>query len=218
MKAKYRIFIVDDHRIFREGLAFLISHMSNYDLAGEASDGEEFLTMVGTADADIVLMDIIMPKMDGIEATARALEMVPGLKIVALTMFCEKEYLKKMISAGASGFLLKDSGKDEMEKALAAVISGETYYSQKVLNNVILRSGNNNSTGYSRIQDVMLTNIESNILKMICQGLSTSQISGKLSMSFRTIENHKADLMNKTGARNVINLAVFAVKNHLVEI
>jgi DNA-binding NarL/FixJ family response regulator len=218
MKIKHRIFIVDDHRIFREGLAFLVSNMNDYEFAGEASDGKEFLETFDN-NAELVLMDIVMPVMDGIEATSRALEKFPGLRIVAMTMFSEKEYLNRMISAGACGYLLKDSGKDEMERALSAAISGEHYYSQKVLNNLIVSSRNNkNFQVYTGKLDILLTTAESEILKMICQGLSTTQISCKLSMSFRSIEKCKEELLSKTGSRNVINLAVFAVKNHLVEI
>jgi DNA-binding NarL/FixJ family response regulator len=217
MKIKHRIFIVDDHRIFREGLAFLVSNMNDYEFAGEASDGREFLETFDNS-AEIVLMDIVMPVMDGIEATTRALEKFPGLRIVAMTMFGEKEYLNRMISAGACGYLLKDSGKDEMERALSAAISGEHYYSQKVLNNIIVRSRNQDLQVYTGKLDILLTNSESEILKMICQGLSTTQISYKLSKSFRSIERCKEELLSKTGSRNVINLAVFAVKNHLVEI
>jgi DNA-binding NarL/FixJ family response regulator len=219
MNGKYKIIVVDDHRIFREGLVFVISRMKDFEVIGEASNGEIFLEMIENMEPDVILMDISMPVIDGTEATTRAIRKYPDLKIIALTMFSDKEFFNKMVQAGVSGFLLKESGKEELEKALYAVISGEKYYSQKLIHNIILNSNITNQP-IKRIPSprVNLTNIESEILKSICLGLSAIQISENLSLSLRSIEGYKADLMSKTGTKNTINLAVFALKNKLVDI
>jgi DNA-binding NarL/FixJ family response regulator len=216
---KRKIMIVDDHKMFREGLGYLISQMNGFEVVAEARNGHVFLEMIDKINVDIVLMDISMPGIDGISATAMAIEKHPDLKIIILTMFCDQEYFNKMIKAGASGFLLKDSGKDELAKALTKVVSGEKFYSQKLLNNVIFNSNIINEPLKNTVsKGIALSDIEYEILKLICQGLSTIQISRALSMSFRRIEGYKSGLMKKTGTQSPINLAVFAVRNHLVEV
>jgi DNA-binding NarL/FixJ family response regulator len=219
VKETYKIFIVDDHKIFREGLGFMISTMKGFKVVGEASNGKAFLEMLENLDIDIVLMDISMPGIDGIEATAKAMEIKPDIKVIALTMFCDEEYYYKMIQAGVSGYILKESGKDELAAALNTVITGENYFSQKILHNIILNLNNPKSAGKtSSPQDIKLTRRETEILTLICKGLSNAEISEKIFLSLRTIEGHKSNLFSKTGVKNSISLVMFALKNHLVEI
>jgi DNA-binding NarL/FixJ family response regulator len=219
MKSTHKILIVDDHKLFREGLSFVISQMNGFQVVGEAANGHKFLEMIDELEADIVLMDISMPGIDGVTATTRAMEKYPNLKIIALTMFSDKEYYNKMVKAGVSGFLLKESGKEELARAFKAVLNGEKYFSQKLLHNIILNANISKPQLRPDIHnDINLTLLESEILKLICHGLSTTQISDKLSLSIRAIEGYKSDLLTKTGAKNSINLAVFAMKNKLVEI
>jgi len=193
--------------------------MDGFEVVGEASNGKEFLELIDIINADIVLMDISMPGADGIEATARALEKYPDLKIIALTMFCDEEYYYKMIQAGVSGYILKESGKDELANAINTVISGENYFSQKLLRNIILNLNNTRTfKSTSQKQDIKLTPRETEILKLICQGLSNTEISEKISLSLRTVEGHKSNLISKTGVRNSVSLVMFALKNNLVNI
>lgn len=197
----------------------MISNMKGFEVVGEASNGKAFLDMLDTIDVDIVLMDISMPGVDGIDATTRALEKYPDLKIIALTMFCDEEYYYKMIQAGVSGYILKESGKDELAAALNTVITGENYFSQKILHNIIMNLNKSKSFKSGTPQpDVKLTRRETEILTLICQGLSNAEISDKLSLSLRTIEGHKSNLFSKTGVKNSISLVMFALKNHLVVI
>jgi len=219
LKDTYRIIIVDDHKIFREGLVFMISKMKGFEVVGEASNGKMFLDMLGNTPADIVLMDISMPGTDGIDATRIALEKNPDLKIIALTMFCDEEYYYKMIQAGVSGYILKESGKDELAAALNAIIAGENYFSQKVLHNIIVNINNPKTVKKSSsTQEIKFTRRELEILTLICQGLSNSEISDKLCLSLRTIEGHKSNLFSKTGVKSSISLVAFAIKNKLVEL
>lgn len=219
MGGKYKILIVDDHRIFRDGLAFVISQMENFELAGEAPNGLIFLEMIESMHVDIVLMDISMPGINGIVATAMALEKHPDLKVIALTMFCNEEYYNKMVDAGISGFVLKESGKEELAKALNTVVGGEKYYSPKLLHSIIMKSTPGNGDMQQPVNHgIDLSHIELEILRRICQGLSTSQISEELSLSHKAIETYKHALMSKTGTSNSINLTVYALKNHIVSL
>lgn len=219
MKKNHKIFLVDDHKLFREGLSFVISQMKGFEVVGEASNGNVFLDLSDNLDVDIVLMDISMPGIDGIESTVKALEKHPSLKVIALTMFCDEEYYYKMIQAGVSGYLLKESGKEELEIALNTVVSGENYFSQKLLRNIILNMNNTRSfTKQVNHKDIKLTRRESEILKLICQGLSNAEISEKISLSLRTVEGHKSNLISKTGVKNSVSLVMFALKNHLIDI
>lgn len=219
MKDTYKVFIVDDHKIFREGLIFMISKMKGFEVVGEAADGSTFLEMVDHVEVDIVIMDVAMPGIDGISATTKVLEKYPDIKVIALTMFCDEEYYYKMIQVGVKGYILKESGKDELAAALNSVIAGETYFSMKILHNIIVNMNNikalkkvNNS------ENIDLTRRETEILTMICQGLSNTEISDKLCLSIRTIEGHKSNLFAKTGVKNSISLVIYALKNHLVDI
>jgi len=205
--------------MFREGLRFVISQMDGIEVVGEASGGNEFLDMIENLTVDVVLMDISMPGLDGITATIKALEKKPDLKIIALTMFCDEEYYYKMIQAGVSGYILKESGKDELANAINTVIKGENYFSQKLLKNIILNlNRDKNIQGVVHKQDIKLTPRELEILKMICLGLSNAEISEKLFLSLRTIEGHKSNLIRKTGVRNSVSLVMYALKHNLVEI
>jgi len=219
LEKTHKILIVDDHKLFREGLSFVISQMDSCEVAGEASNGREFLELLDKLEVDIVLMDISMPGIDGIEATTKALEKYPGLKIIALTMFCDEEYYYKMIQAGVSGYILKESGKDELANAINTVISGENYFSQKLLRNIIINLNKAKTfRATTHKQEIKLTPRESEILKLICQGLSNAEISEKISLSLRTVEGHKSNLISKTGVRNSVSLVMYALKNNLVDI
>lgn len=219
VKKVYKILLVDDHKLFREGLAFVISQMDGFKVVGEASNGKDFLEMMKTQEVDIVLMDISMPGIDGIAATTKAIEMNPDLKVIALTMFCDEEYYYKMIQAGVSGYILKESGKEELATALNTIITGENYFSQKLLRNIILNLNTSKAfKGPVNRQEVKLTPRETEILKLICQGLSNAEISEKISLSLRTVEGHKSNLISKTGVKNSVSLVMFALKNHLVDL
>jgi DNA-binding NarL/FixJ family response regulator len=218
VKDIYKVFIVDDHKIFREGLVFMISKIKKFEVVGEASNGKDLLEIIDDLDVDIIIMDISMPGVDGIEATAKVLEKKPAIKVIALTMFSDEEYYYKMIQAGVSGYLLKESGKEELAAALNSVVAGENYFSQKVLHNIIVNMNNVKTFKKNNPVETKLTKRENEILTLICQGLSNQEISEKLCLSLRTIEGHKSNLLSKTGVRNSISLVMYAMKNHLVDL
>jgi DNA-binding NarL/FixJ family response regulator len=214
---KIRIALVDDHQMFREGLKFVLSDIANAEVVSESSNGAEFLDCLDALQPDLILMDIAMPEMDGIEATKRALARYPGLKIIALSMFGEEAYYTKMMNAGVSGFIIKESGAEELEVAIKEVASGGTYFSQKLLQNIVIKK---TTATERRIPEeiVKISQREQEVLKLICSGSSNTDIAGKLGISLRTVEGHRSNMINRTGVKNSIQLVLYAHKNRLFSI
>ncbi len=215
MEEKLKILIVDDHEFFRSGLKMVINRLKYARVVGEASNGKEFLRLIPEKDPDIVLIDIQMPLMNGIEATEKALEEYPELKIVALTMFEDEEYLQSMIDAGAKGFLLKNITKDVLDQALQAISLGNNYYSPELLEFFTRKVSKENKENGDEIH---LTRREKEVLQLICDGLSNKEIADRLFISERTVVGHKSNLLSKTNCKSTIGLLSFAIKNKLVEV
>jgi len=159
-------------------------------------------------------MDINMPEMDGIEATREGLKLNPDIKIIALSMYGEEEYYYKMVDAGAKGFVLKDSDISEVKDAILTVSRGGSYFSQELLYHVILKFKNRESESKS----ASLSKREKEILLKICEGLSNQEIAESLFISKRTVDKHRANLLDKTNSKNTASLILFAIKNKLIEI
>lgn len=215
MDEKLKIFIVDDHEFFRNGLKMVINRMKYAKVTGEASNGKEFLDQLAKEEPDIVLIDIQMPVMNGIEATRSALEEYPDLKIVALTMFDDEEYIQSMIDAGARGFLLKNITKEILDQALQAVQSGKNYYSPELFEFFTRKVV---SEPRQDDDDIQLTRREKEILQLICDGLSNKEIADKLFISERTVVGHKSNLLAKTNCKSSVGLLSYAIRNKLVEV
>jgi len=209
-----RIILVDDHQLFRNGLKMLLEASPEFEIAGEASNGEEFLRLVRNCAADIVLMDINMPEMDGIEATKRGLKLCPTIAVIALSMYGEEEYYYKMVDAGAKGFVLKDSDISEVKDAILTVRKGGSYFSQELLYHVIQKFKHRES----ETKSANLSKREKEILLKICEGLSNQEIAETLFISKRTVDKHRANLLGKTNSKNTASLILFAIKNKLIEI
>jgi len=219
MYSKTKIIIVDDHSMFREGMKLLIETEGMGEVIAEAENGQEFLLLLERYNPDLVLMDIEMPVMGGLEATTKAIAMRPNLKILVLTMLCKKNNYTDMINAGAIGFVLKTSGKQELEKAIKTVIGGDSYFSNELLRTIIANFGKQTSaTGNSSVNDINLTDREFEVLQCLCTGLTVSEIATKLFRSIKTIEAHRSKLLQKTNAKNTINLVLYAIKRNIVDI
>ena len=211
-----RIALVDDHSLFRRGLKMLLTSYSDFEVVAEASSGEEFLELMDAAQPVVVFMDYSMGGMNGAETTERALERMPELKVISLTMFGDNAYYSRMASSGAKGFLLKDSEFDEVVEAVSTVCDGGTYFSALLLESISqsLRS----VEGLPIDEHDMLSDREVEILVGICQGLSTQEIADRLFISKRTVDKHRANILEKSGCKNTARLVVYAIKNGLVEV
>ncbi len=209
-----RVILVDDHELFRVGMRSLLEKYADVEVIGEASDGDEFLAMIETLEPDIVFMDISMERVSGDIATQRALSLYPNMKIITLSMHSAELYYSRMVRAGARGFLLKNSAIDEVLKAIDTVCNGGDYFSEELLRSI---RGTMRTIESSERDEDILSSRELEILVGVCQGLSNNEIAENLFISKRTVDKHRANIMEKTGCRNTANLVVYAIKRCLVE-
>lgn len=207
---KWNILIVDDHRLFRSGLRYILEESKRFTVVAEASNGAEFLQLISKTKPHLVIMDINMPVMNGIEATRQAITRYPDLKILILSMYGESEYYNALLELGVKGFVQKEADNEEFFAAIDKILSGGTYFSQEFLLNIIRKK----TEGAA----VKITRREKEILELISQGFSNQEISGKLNISPRTVERHRTNLIEKTGSRNSISLVVYALKNNLISL
>ena len=210
MAEKTKIMIVEDHVLFRAGLRRVIDEIKDVEVVGEAENGAIFLEKLRELDPEIVLMDIKMPVMDGMEATEKALKIKPSLKIIILTIFGEEEYLYSLIQKGISGFMLKSTSINELERALQLVSEGHQYFSSEI--NGMLAKKIKGDTGIN----LNLTSKEKDVLRLLCQGYSSSEMAKMLFLSTRTIEGYRARLLQKTEQSNTLNLVIYAIKHNLM--
>ncbi len=212
------IILVDDHHMFRGSLKSLITNEKIGTIAGEASNGKEFLEILENNVPDLVLMDIDMPIMDGAEATRIAVEKHPQIKILALSMFGEENYYYKMVKAGVKGFLLKTSDIKELEIAIREVVSGESYFSNELLRKIITNFGKKTIAQNEINELVKLTERERDVIELVCKGSTNEEIAEKLHISPKTVKGHRANLLAKTDCKNTPSLVIYAIKNKIIEI
>lgn len=208
-----RIVLVDDHTLFRNGLRGLLERQEGYRVVGEAGSGEEFLALLDTLEADVVFMDFSMPGLDGAQTTERALARRPGLRIITLSMFGEESYYSRMVEAGARGFLLKDSDIVDVLEAVETVMEGGSYFSPQLLSSLTGRMRSREDAA-----DDQLSSREREILVAVCRGLSNQEIADELFISKRTVDKHRANILEKTGCKNTASLVVYAIRNGIVEL
>lgn len=210
---EYRIALVDDHTLFRNGLRGLLEHCAGCRVVAEAAGGEEFLSMLDTLEADVVFMDFAMPGLDGAQTTERALARRPELKIITLSMFGEESYYSRMVQAGARGFVLKDSDIGDVIEAVETVAAGGSYFSPRLLSSLAGRMRTREDAA-----DEQLSLREREILVAVCRGLSNQEIADELFISKRTVDKHRANILEKTGCKNTASLVVYAIRSGIVEI
>lgn len=212
-----RIALVDDHTLFRNGLKLLLSSNPEFEVVADVGSGEEFLSVVEQERPDVVFMDYSMPGMNGAQTTEQALQLLPELKVITLSMFGENSYYSHMVSVGAKGFLLKDSELAEVVEAVHAVMDGGSYFSRSLLESISLNMRSARLQSEVHETDV-LSEREVEILVGICQGLSTQEIADKLCISKRTVDKHRANILEKSGCKNTAAMVVYAIRNNLVEL
>jgi two-component system response regulator NreC len=217
MKYEIRLLIADDHEIFRDGLALMLGRQKEITLLGQAGDGKELVALSAAQNPDVIITDIKMPLMDGIQATRQILSTQPGVKIIALSMFDEEMLIVDMLEAGAKGYLLKNADKREILEAIETVFEDKTYYCHHTsarLTNMIVKSSFN---PYRKKEVVSFNERELHIIKLICQQNSSKEISDKLFLSSRTVEGYRTKILEKMNAKNTVGVVVYALKHNLIE-
>lgn len=216
MKKPYRIVIAEDHKILRQGLRALLSSDPDLEVAGEAEDGRAAIRCVETLMPDLVLMDLSMPRMNGLEAIKDIKRTQPKTKIVALTVHKSEEYILETLEAGAEGYVLKDADRSELAAAIKHVMMGRRYLSpgisEKVIEGYLLGS---KSLKTKTTWDT-LTQREREILKLIAEGCKNKEIADYLCISLKTVEKHRSNLMKKLDLHSVAALTAFAMEKGLV--
>lgn len=209
-----KIIIVDDHEIFRNGLKMVLNKLKFTQIVGEASNGMDFLDLIRTTPVDIVFMDIEMPVMNGIDATKIAIKEQPGIKIIALTMFNEADYIQSMIDAGVKGFLLKNIKKEILAKAITTIYNGSNYYSEELFEFFTKQLSKSANKKQNNVFE--FTRREKEILQLMAEGLNNKEIARVLFISERTVVGHKTNMLAKTGCKSTLGLLSYAIKHKLV--
>lgn len=212
-----KIVIVDDHVLFREGLRLLIEKEEIGEVVAELDNGKQFLDILDEIYDSIILMDIDMPVMNGLEATKKALEKHPDIKILVLSMYGNKNYYNQFVSAGVSGFILKTSGKFELENAICKLSRGGSYFSNELLIKIIQSYNTEDSLkDVNMVLKLELTKRETEVLALLCKGHSITEIANQLFLSNKSIEAYRSRLIEKTNSKNTISLVLYAIKNKLI--
>lgn len=211
--AALRVLLVDDHKLVRAGMRSLLREFEGVEVVAEASDGAEALLLAERERPDVVLMDIAMKGMNGLEAAARLRERLPATKIVILSMHTSEEYVLLALRAGAAAYLIKDSATSELELALQSVMRGEIYLSPAISRQVV--EGYVQRVGEGGAADP-LTPRQREVLKRIAEGRSTKEIAYELNLSVKTVETHRAQIMERLGIRDVAGLVRYAMRAGLV--
>lgn len=216
MNYSIRLVIADDHEIFRDGLALMLSKHQDVVLAGQAENGKELLRLVDDVRPDVVMTDIKMPGMDGIEATKLLIQRYPDLKIIALSMFDEENLIVDMLEAGAKGYLLKNADKQEILDAINNVYEDKTYYCRYTsarLASLIIKSKFN---PHKKADPVNFNDREKEIIRMICQQCTTQEMGQKLFLSKRTVEGYRTKILEKMNVKNTAGVVIFALRHHII--
>jgi len=211
-----KVILADDHQLFREGLANLLAESKEIEVIAQAVNGKDAIYKAKQLHPDVVIMDINMPEMDGVEATAQLLKEVPEMKIIGLSIHANKQYIKGMLEAGSSGYLFKNCSYDELIKAIQTVHSGKKYLSEKITEILIHEYLNKEEIGPSTSSE--LTDRESEILKLIADGISVSDISNQLFVSIKTINTHKQHILEKLNLKTTTDIVKYALKKGIISL
>jgi two-component system response regulator NreC len=211
-----RILLADDHGVVRKGLRFLLEQQTDVEIVGEAADGREAVRLAEETDPDVVIMDIAMPLLNGIEATAQMVKRKPEIGIVVLSMHSDEDYLLSALNAGAKGYLLKDSAEVDLIRAIQSVNKGAPFFSPEIAKTML--------EDYMRflqqrnLQDSydLLTDREKEVLQLLAEGKSNKEVAAILDVSVYTVDTHRTHLMQKLNLHNTAEIVLYAVRKKII--
>lgn len=214
--SKIQIAVVDDHSLFRKGMISILQQVPDFEVVMDATNGQEFLDKLPAQPIDVVLMDLQMPVLDGIKTTEIIRAKHPDIRVLILSMHDEDQFVLHLMEIGANGYLLKDTDPEEVEKAIRKVYETDIYFSDFV-SKIMLRKMNRKTQQENKIFNYKtdLSERELQVLKHICEGLTTAEIGELVSLSPRTVEGHRLRMMEKLGLKNTAGLVAFAIRNNL---
>lgn len=213
-----RIVLADDHEIFRDGFNIMMKKQANIKLVGEAGNGAELIEVAGKLMPDVILTDIKMPRIDGIEATKIITKKYPEINIIALSMFDDDNLIIDMLEAGARGYLLKSAHKNEIIEAIKAVYNQETYYCKSTSGKLAQLIAQSRFNPFNPNQRKEFSQKEVEIIKLICQEASNKEIAARLFLSVRTIEGYREKIQDRIKAKNTAGIVIYAIKNGIYKI
>jgi len=212
-----KVVLADDHMIIKDGLRSLLERQPDMEVVAEADNGRTALKHVKELSPDVVIMDIGMRELNGIDATRQIVKMSPGVKVLALSMYSDKRFIKEMLKAGASGYILKDSAFKELIDAIRVIVGGEIYISPIVASTVMKDYLEHSSEKESSIRS-LLTSRELDVLQLLAEGKSTKQIASSLHLSIKTIESHRNRVMQKIDVSNIADLTKYAIREGIISL
>lgn len=212
-----KILLADDHKMFIEGMSSLLADEKDMEIVGIALHGNEVIKQIQEIDVDLILLDVNMPDLDGIEISKQVKQINAEIKILAVTMHNEESFLKSMIKNGASGYILKNTGKEELINAINSVMNGQNYFSKEVTENLLHSMMPGDKKNSSRNPEIKISRREKEVLKLICEEFTTPEIADKLCISLNTVESHRSNLLTKLNVRNLAGLVRVAINNKLIE-
>jgi DNA-binding NarL/FixJ family response regulator len=213
-----RILLADDHKIVRDGLRSLLEKQQGMEVVGEAENGRRALELAQQKKPDVVIMDVSMPDLNGIEATRQMLADQPRVRVIALSMHSDRRLVAGMLQAGASGFLLKDCAFDELARAINTVMSNQPYLSPRIAGTVIQDYVRRITPSESPTSDALLTTREREVLQLLAEGWSTKKIGSHLHVSVKTVETHRRQMMDKLGLHTIAEITKYAIREGLTSL
>jgi len=215
--SKYKVYIADDQTLFRKGISQLVKTFKNVDLVKEAGNGQELLDLVKEEEPSVILMDLDMPIMDGIEASEKVLNKYPDVKIIVLSMHSDQQHIFYLMELGVHAFLLKNAEPEEVENAIISVIKND-FFQNEIVVEALRQGAKNRRKATNRPvfdQNITLSDREKEILILTCRELTMKEISAKLDLSEKTVANHRARMMDKLKAKNTVGLVKYAYESGL---
>lgn len=212
-----RLLLVDDHQIILDSLSLLFSSIPNIEIVGIVNESKKVKTFLENNEVDIVITDLNMPQMSGIDLTLQIKEFFPKVKVLLLTMVEDAPHIREAIKSGVNGYVLKKAGKDELEKAILSLIAGKKYYSEAVIDELAATKDEEDLNEAQPETMLHLTSREIEILKLVAQELPSNKIGEMLFISMATVETHRRNLMQKLGSKTSIGLVKYALKHGLID-